>query len=511
MGREGGAATPPESSTVAPHRQAQQQSAAASAGPADRAAPVSIRLFLMVVASTVFVSVLTGSMVNVLLPLMREEFAASAAQIGWVVTGFALTYAVGVPLYGRISDVYGVRRVFTFGLLGFAVGGLICAAAQSLPMLVLGRIVQAAGGAAVPALASVAAAKVLLPGQRGGALGLIASSVGIGAAVGPIVGGVVGELLGWRALFVGPLVLMLALLPVARRVLPGERGTDARRFDLAGGVLLGLAAGLFLFGITQGQAAGFASGASWGSFLGSALAAAGFVWRINVAADPFVSPALFTNRGYVAAVLVGYFAMLANLTTLVFVPLLLVEVNDLSPRDAGFVLTPGAAALALLSPMTGRLSDRVGVRPPIVAGLLVMGGATLFLSTVAGASPWWVAAGVVGMGIGFAFVQSPTSNAAANALAGGEVGAGMGLFSGAFFLGSGTGPALIGALLAARQEGAAAALNPLWDRAARAAAPFSDAYLAVAVAVLLALAATFGLRRGVLDKGANERDRGARR
>ena len=114
--------------------------------------PASTRFFLGVVASAVFVSVLTGSMVNVILPLMRAEFGVSAAQVGWVFTGFALAYAVSVPLYGRISDFFGVRRVFSVGLVGFATGGLICALAPNLPVLVLGRIVQAAGGAAVPRL-----------------------------------------------------------------------------------------------------------------------------------------------------------------------------------------------------------------------------------------------------------------------------------------------------------------------------------------------------------------------
>ena len=103
--------------------------------------------------AAVLVSTLTGSMVAVIMPMMRADFDASAAQIGWVVTGFSLAYAVGVPLYGRVSDIFGVRRVFTFGLAGFVLGGLICAMAPNLGVLVAGRVVQAAGGAAVPALA----------------------------------------------------------------------------------------------------------------------------------------------------------------------------------------------------------------------------------------------------------------------------------------------------------------------------------------------------------------------
>jgi MFS transporter, DHA2 family, metal-tetracycline-proton antiporter len=284
--------------------------------------------------------VLTGTMINVVIPLMRTEFGASAAQVGWVITGYALAYAVGVPLYGRVSDLFGVRRVFAIGLLGFAAGGLVCALAPSLAVLVLGRLVQGIGGAAVLALATVAVAKVLPPGKRGGALGLVASSVGIGASVGPVVGGAIGQFLGWRALFLGSLVLMLLLLPFAQRMLPNGGSTDDRHFDLIGGILLGLGAGLFLFGITQGQGAGFASASSWGSFLGAALALAGFVWRINGVPHPFVSPALFNNRAYVTAVFVGFFSMLANLSALVFVPLLVVEANGLSLGAAGLVLTP---------------------------------------------------------------------------------------------------------------------------------------------------------------------------
>lgn len=456
--------------------------------------PASPRLFLTVVAAAVFTSVLTGSMVNVAIPAMRAEFGASAAQAGWVVTGFALAYAVSVPLYGRVSDLFGVRRVFVSGVAGFAAGGLLCALAPTLPLLILGRVVQAAGGAAIPALATVAVAKTLPPGNRGGAMGLVASSVGVGSAVGPVVGGAVGQLLGWRALFVGSLVLALLLIPFALRALPnGGSGRGERHFDLLGGVLLGLGAGLLLFGITRGQSAGFASFSSWGSLLGAVLAMAGFVWRINAAPQPFVPPTLFKNRAYVAALVVGFFAMFVNLTVLVFVPLLVIEVNNLSPGAAGLVLTPGAVALAFLSPLAGRLSDRAGVRPLIVAGLLLMAVSLLFISTFAGASPALIALGVLGVDAGFAFIQSPANNAAAGALAGGDVGAGMGLFTGVFFLGGGAGPALIGALLAARQKPGSGALNPVYTFDA---APFSDAFLATVPALLIALVAALGLARG---------------
>jgi DHA2 family metal-tetracycline-proton antiporter-like MFS transporter len=437
--------------------------------------------------------VLNSSMVNVVVPVIGRDYGVTEAQVGWVITGFLLTFAIGIPLYGRAADVFSIRRAFMVGLVAFAAGSLICASAPSLGMLVFGRIVQGAGGAAIPALSSVSVAKILPPGERGTALGLIVSSVGIGAAVGPILGGTVGSLVGWHYLFIGTLILTVALIPAALYVLPDDSPEEARGFDLPGGILLGLAAGLFLFGITRGQVSGFGSAGSWGSFAGSALAALGFGWRIRRSAEPFVSPTLFENRAYVAAVVVGYFCMLANVSALVFVPLLVSEVNGLSPGQAGLVLTPGAVALAIISPLAGRWSDRIGVRPLIFVGLVTMLLSLLSISTFgAGATPVIASLGMLGVGTGFALANSPNINAAASSLRPEEVGAGLGIFNGAFFLGGATGPALIGAFLAARKEAEAGALNPLY---ALDAAAYSDAFLVLSLALLISLVATLGLRR----------------
>src|SRR5690606_2046091 len=160
----------------------ERQSLAVESGP-----DASPSRLLLVILSAVFLTTFTGSMINVVIPVIRAEFGASPALIGWVVTGYLLAYAVGVPLLGRASDRYGVRRLFVMGLSGFAAGGIVCALAPSLPVLILGRTLQGCAGAAVPALAAVAVARTFPPGRRGSALGMIASTVGIGSSVGPIV------------------------------------------------------------------------------------------------------------------------------------------------------------------------------------------------------------------------------------------------------------------------------------------------------------------------------------
>lgn len=217
-----------------------------------------------------FVSVFTNTMVNVAIPLIRTQFGASEAQSGWVITGYALMFAVSIPLYGRVSDLFSLRRTFVFGLGVLAAGLAVCALAPNLTVLVAGRALQGAGAGAIPALAFGSVAKVLGPGQRGTALGALSSSVGVGAAAGPVLGGLISGAAGWQSLFYVTLVLTLLVLAAAAYVLPDRiseepvQGASLRQLDLPGGLLLAGTAGLLLFGVTQAETMGLSSVLVWG-------------------------------------------------------------------------------------------------------------------------------------------------------------------------------------------------------------------------------------------------------
>ncbi|MGI8859313.1 MAG: MFS transporter [Rubrobacteraceae bacterium] len=461
---------------------------------------VSTRLLLIVVVSAILISVLNQTFTNVVVPDIREDFGASQGQTGWVITGYLLIFSIGLPLYGRIAALSSLRLVFSPGLLVLAAGSLVCALAPTLPVLVAGRIVQAAGASAIPALGFASVAKAMPPGERGAALGLLSSSVGAGAAVGPVLGGVIAGLTGWHALFYFTLVMSLALAPAALRALPGASevvgapsslGEAIRHFDVPSGLALALSAGLALFGVTEGQAAGFESPLSWGSFILSLVAVTIFVARIRGVPEPFVSPRMFRNRAFLATAGVGFFFMFTNLGSLILAPLMLSEVNGLSAAGIGLVLAPGAVLVAVLSPVAGRLSDRFGSRLLVRTGLIIVLISTLFLSTVAaGNVPVLVAAGLAGQGLGFAAINSPNANAAANSLPRSESGVGLGIYQMLFFLGGGFGPAIGATFLAIRQNAEAAALNPFY---LTDVAPFSDAFLLLAFSIMIALFASFGL------------------
>lgn len=456
----------------------------------------STRLLMMVLSLSVLVGSITADSVNPVLPLISKALEASKSQVSWIVSGIALVLAIGVPIYGRISDFFELRKLYIFAIMILASGSLLCAIAPNLPLLVLGRMVQGAGMSAIPVLSVIAISKVFPQGKRGGALGIIAGSIGVGTAAGPIFGGVVGQYLGWNALFWFTFLLAIMIVIGAYYALPTIKPAESvgsnKNFDFIGGLFLGLTVGLLLFGITQGETSGFSSFSSLTSLIGSVVALVGFIWRIVTAENPFVPPVLFNNKDYVNTVIIAFFSMFAYYAVLVFVPLLVIEVNGLSSGQAGMILLPGSVAVAILSPFVGRLSDRFGDKRLIITGMTLMGLSTLFLSTYAsGASPLLVSVGVLGVGIAFAFTNSPANNAAVSALDADKVGVGMGIFQGALYLGAGTGAGMIGALLSARRD-ATKPINPLYRLDAIS---YSDAFLAATGAILIALIAGLGLKK----------------
>ncbi|WP_062204327.1 MFS transporter [Streptomyces sp. NBRC 109706] len=450
---------------------------------------------LAVLMPAILVTVAASDMVNLMLPTIGSEFGASEAELAWVVTGFLLMFSVGIPLYGRVSDRVSLRRLFAFALLTYALGNLICAISSSLVVLVAGRIVTGIGAAAIPVLSIIAVTTLLPPERRGVGIGVVSAGAGVGTAVGPALGGGIGDALSWQALFWIMLVVSLLLLVPALRVLPDETPRGSGRLDLPGGLLLGLGAGLVLFGMTRAQVSGFAEPLSWGSLVVAIAALSLFGLRTVRVDQPFVPPALFTNRVYRTGIVVAFLAMVVNLGGLVFVPLMLVEVNELSPSRGALVMIPAGVVTALVAPWIGRLAGRADARLLVLLGLGLIGLFSLFLSSFTGdSSVAFAGVGILGLSIGFMFVMTTIISAAARELPPEKTGVGLGILQGAQFLGAGTGPAVFGVLLSARQEGGDGAVNPLFDGADGFA--YSDVFLAMAAVVVLALVVASRMRPG---------------
>jgi MFS family permease len=144
--------------------------------------PAMTTLLLAVFALSVLMAAVSVDMVTPVLPHIGEQFVASEAQVSWVVSGVALVLAIGVPLYGRMADLFEFRELYCSAVAILSAGSLLCALVPNLLILVVGRMVQGAGMAAIPVLSVVAISKVWPPDKRGGALGVIAGCIGVGTA-----------------------------------------------------------------------------------------------------------------------------------------------------------------------------------------------------------------------------------------------------------------------------------------------------------------------------------------
>ncbi|MFB5269606.1 MFS transporter [Paenibacillus enshidis] len=180
-----------------------------------------IRL-MRVLAFTMVISVMNATMFNIVLPQMREELGISVTQVSWVFSFYTLFYAIGVAIFGKLADKYRLKSLLTFGLAVLAIGSLTGLSAQTFWMVIAGRILQAAGASIIPVMAMLIPIRYFPPENRGRALGISATGLALGNAIGPVVSALVVGTLHWRWLFAIPL-LMIFMLPFYRKYLTDEQ------------------------------------------------------------------------------------------------------------------------------------------------------------------------------------------------------------------------------------------------------------------------------------------------
>ncbi len=411
----------------------------------DEAAQLRLTLLLGI---TIFFSVLNGVMFNVAVPDIAAQFDLLPSGVSWVVTAYISLFALGSVTYGKLADRYPVRNLITIGLAVLNLGSLSGFFSVNYPMLIFARLLQASGGAAIPALSMLAATRYFPPEMRGRVLGIIAATVALAMGVGPILGGFIAKTFGWRYLFLTTLLTALTI-PFFRRSLPREPLCPVP-FDVRGLLLLGGAVVSLLVSITQ---------AVWWLVPAAILLLSGFAVHIQRRPSPFVPPALLANRAYRNTLLAAFLAMGTVFGMTFMTPIMLRSLNQLDAQQIGLVLFPGAMSGALLGRFGGKLVDRRGSLPVVYGGLALLALGFVGLSTVAGLAPPVIASVLVVCYIGFAFSQASLTHTITATLSPHEMGIGMGIYNLLFFISGAFASALLGRLLDFRVS--ALSLNPL--------------------------------------------------
>ncbi len=447
---------------------------------------------LALISVVVVLAVSAGNMVNVALPIIGERFGAREGTYGLLVTGYTLSFAVFSVVHGRLSERVGARRLYLFGILVYGLGSALVGALHSIGWMIAVRVLQGVGGAALPSLGALLIARLYPASRRGAAMGVMLACVGVAACVGPFLGGALIQLLRWRAVFVVPGALSLLAFWLGRAWLPEVLDRRAPQpIDVVGATLLGLGVTSLMYGLQRLSARAIGPSPVALLVLGVAALVAFYAW-IRRREHPFVPPALLADRRYRTTVTIAFLCQATRMGSVILVPILLHEVEQLAPIWVGLVLLPGAALVALFSRRSGRLCDRYGARLPVVGGSACMVTGNLVMAAFAGVSIAGVTAGLALYGLGFAFIQSPLLSVSSQYVPEREAGVGVGLFMMIFFLGGAFGVALTTTTIELQTRASSPTGSWIGLELGRGA-PYSNAVLTLTGLAVVALALTRSL------------------
>ena len=346
--------------------------------------PVSRKgLALVLLAAAQFVVVLDASIVNVALPSIGRDLNFSQENLSWVVNAYTLVFGGFLLLGGRMADLLGRRRVFTAGLILFAVASLLGGLSQNDGQLIAARALQGLGAAILsPAALSILTTTFAEGAERNRALGVWGAVAGSGGAVGVLLGGVLTEYLGWEwVLFVNvPIALFAAAM--TSRVLPESRMTGTRHYDVAGAVSITAGISLLVYALVDAVNAGWTSTQTLGLGAIALALIAGFIAIERRSSHPLIPFAIFRKRTLTGANVVAVLVAMSLFSMFFFVSLYMQQVLGYDALKAGVAYLPLALGIIVSAGVASQLVTRVGFKPVMVAGFLLVAGGLVWFAQV---------------------------------------------------------------------------------------------------------------------------------
>jgi EmrB/QacA subfamily drug resistance transporter len=469
-----------------------------------------------VVMIGLFMALIDVTIVNISIPQLQRDLGASVDEVSWVLNAYNIMFAVLLVSMGRLADQFGRRRFFLLGMTVFTLGSLLCALAWSIGALIAFRVVQAVGAGILAPLALATTALVFPPAQRGLGLAMMAVVANAAAALGPPIGGVLVELAnwpwdaGWHWIFMINVPIGILGVALALRVLPETRdphaGTDV---DWWGMATVGGAVFCLTFGLVEANRWGWGDPRIVALFAAAAVLTAAFVLTQRFGRYPMLTPALARNRQFMGASTSLLLFAIGMMGTMFLVVLLFVNLWGYSALEAALAVTPVALMAMLVSPVVGRMSDRVSPRAFGVPALIVMAVGVYSLSTLPAEPSFWGAVwrlALVGLGVGATFPA--VSIGSMGSIRGQELGLGSGIVNMGRQVGFAIGVALFVAVFTGAldenvartsAENASAAVKEEVRDA------YGAAFRAGAIVVLLAIPFSLTMRRKPSDVHPAER------
>ena len=447
-------------------------------------------LTLGLLVSAQFLVMLDAAIVNVALPSIQADLGLGAADATWAVNAYVVAFGGLLLLSGRLADLFGRRGMFTAGSALFTLGTLLAAAAADQGLLLVGRVVQGVGAAALSP-AAMSLLMLAFPGQaRARAMSIWGAASTLGGATGVVLGGLLAGSLGWRSVFLVTVPVSVAAVALARHVLPESARGPRRRFDWGGAASITAAVVVLVHGAVFAADLGWTAPPVVGSLAAAAALVAIFVIVERRVTDPLVPLELFRSRTLSVGVALAVLGGGARASTFVLVALYLQQALAMAPQQAGLAMVPTSlTGFAVSLGLLPRMLRTMGPRRSLVIGLVVLAAGHLWLAYAPTGSGYLVAVlpGLLLVATGVALSFMPTTMVITSAVPEAHTGLASGLAGSASQVGAALGTATFTAVgLAFGMRGAATLTS----------SGFTAAFTAAAVVALVTAALGFTIARG---------------
>ena len=360
-----------------------------------------------------FMSALDGSVVNTVLPVLSRDLHASVAAIEWVATIYLLVVSALLLGVGRAGDLRGHKRMYIGGFVIFVIGSALCGASPSSHFLIAMRALQGIGAAMLFANSPAILTKTFPAAQRGRALGAQATFTYLGLTAGPSLGGWLADAYGWRSVFYINVPVGLVGIILGLRVIENDRPeSKGERFDYLGAALFTAGLVSLLIALDQGHAWGWTSPLTLSLIVVAIAMLVVFIIVEAKRSDPMLDLSLFRSRVFSAATASALLNYICVYAVLFVLPFLLIQGRGLDTRHAGLVLTAQPIIMAIVAPISGAMSDRIGSRFLATMGMVVLAAGLFILGRLSPAGTRLeIAGGLAVVGLGIGLFSSPNNSA----------------------------------------------------------------------------------------------------
>ena len=378
---------------------------------------INKKILLFILITGCFLSTLNQTLLNVALSHFMDAFNILPTTVQWLSTGFMLVNGVLVPITAYLMKRFTTRQLFISSMLFLLVGSIICAIAPNFALLLIGRMTQAAGaGIIMPLMMSVIL--VIFPiEKRGSAMGLIGFAMIFAPAIAPTLAGFIVDFVSWRWLFIGIIPFVVIVIALAFKYLKNVSETTKAKLDVISVLLSTIGFGFILYGFSNAGNKGWDAPVVIISLLIGFVVTALFCIRQVKADDPLLNLSVFKNKIFTLTSVINVFIMMLMYADMILLPIYLQNGRGFTAFEAGLLLLPGAVINAMLSPVTGKLYDRVGAKPLFIIGMLFVSASMWAVTDLSATTSFtYLMVRTIILRIGLSFITMPLNTAGLNAL-----------------------------------------------------------------------------------------------